>query len=276
MSDRAKINPTRRSILTGMAGCAGLGGIMAAIRPLPLARAAAATSKTFLLVPGAWHGGWCYRLVDEILTAKGHKVFRPTLTGLGNRSHLLSKNVNLDTHIADIVNLIKWENLDNVVLCGHSYGGWVIGGVAERVGPRISSIVFLDAFIPENRRAFIDSLPRDSRNAIIALFRKGAISIPPPPAKAFKLKDTHLAWVESKLTPHPIRTWLQKIRLSGAQGRVPKKTYIWASGYNYPAFRDIYTRLKSNPSWRTYEMPSGHNAMIDMPERLAEILQEVA
>lgn len=156
-----------------MAGCAGLGGIMAAIRPLPLARAAAATSKTFLLVPGAWHGGWCYRLVDEILTAKGHKVFRPTLTGLGNRSHLLSKNVNLDTHIADIVNLIKWENLDNVVLCGHSYGGWVIG-------------------------------------------------------------------------------------------------------YNNPAFRDIYTRLKSNPSWRTYEMPSGHDAMIDMPERLAEILQEVA
>ena len=277
MFDRAKTSVTRRSVLTGMAAGAGLGSVTAVMRPSPLARAAAATSKTFLLVHGAWHGGWCYSLVDEVLMAKGHKVLRPSLTGLADRSHLLSKDVTLNTHITDIVNLIEWENLDNVVLCGHSYGGWVIGGVAERVLPRISSNVYLDAFIPENRHAFIDSLPRDSRNAISDLLRKGTVSIPPPPATAFKLKDEHLAWVESKLTPQPIRTWLQKIKLiSGAQGRVPKKTYIWASDHNYPAFRDIYTRLKSTPSWRTYQMPSGHDAMIDMPERLAEILQEVA
>src|SRR5437868_11241121 len=107
-------------------------------------------SKTFVLVHGAWHGGWCWRRVADLLEAKGHKVYAPSLTGNGDRSHLLSKDVILDTHITDIVNLFKWEDLKDVCLVAHSYGGWPSSGALEQIGDRVSSIVWLDAFKPEN------------------------------------------------------------------------------------------------------------------------------
>lgn len=273
---RSRTYVSRRSVLAGLAAGAGVGGVIPALCRPALARAAVPKKHVFLLVHGAWHGGWCYGPVEKHLAAGGHRVLRPTLTGLAERSHLLNKKITLDTHITDIVNLIEWEDLENVVLCGHSYGGWVIGGVAERLLPRISSIVFLDAYIAQDRRAFVDSLPRDTRNTVRRLARKGALSIPPPRAKAFMVKEAYQAWVDSKLTAQPIRTWLQRIKLTGAQSRVPKKTYIRASRFNGPAFREIHARLKRSPSWMTYEMPCGHDAMIDMPERLAEILLEVA
>lgn len=272
----AKTYLTRRAVLSGLTAGAGLAGVISRVGVSALAQTPVPSKKTFLLVHGAWHGGWCYSPVEKYLTSKGHKVLRPTLTGLAERSHLLNRNVTLDTHIADIVNLINWEDLENVVLCGHSYGGWVIGGVAERLLPKISSIVFLDAYLPENRRAFVDSLPNATRRAVRILARDGALSIPPPPAKAFKLTGSQRIWVDSKLTPQPIWTWLQKARVTGALYRVPKKTYVWASKFNSAAFKRIYTRLGSDPSWRTYEMPASHDLMIDMPERLAEILMEAA
>src|SRR5438132_10901408 len=111
---------------------------------------AATTAKTFVLVHGAWHGGWCWRRVSDLLERQGHKVFTPTLTGLGERSHLLRAGINISTHVTDVVNLLKWEGLSGVVLCGHSYGGMVVSGVAEQMGDKIASIVFLDAFVPEN------------------------------------------------------------------------------------------------------------------------------
>ena len=104
----------------------------------------------FVLVHGAWHGGWCYARVRDRLVAQGHRVFTPTLTGLGERSHLMSKDINLDTHITDVVNVIKWEKLQNIVLCGHSYGGWIISGAAEQMLDAIGSIVFLDAFMRDD------------------------------------------------------------------------------------------------------------------------------
>ena len=100
---------------------------------------------TFVLVHGAWHGSWCWKRVRKAIRAQGHDVFTPTLTGVGERSHLLSPHVNLDTHLDDIVNLIRWEELSDVVLCGHSYGGCVISGVADRVPDRIGALVYLDA-----------------------------------------------------------------------------------------------------------------------------------
>ena len=106
----------------------------------------------FVLVHGAWHGGWCWRRVADRLEAKGHKVFTPTLTGLGERSHLLREGVNVSTHVADIVNVMKWERLDGVVLCGHSYGGMVVSGVAEQITGKIASIVCLDVCRPGPRR----------------------------------------------------------------------------------------------------------------------------
>src|ERR1700751_3053516 len=116
----------------------------------------AGARSTFVLVHGAWHGGWCWRRVSDLLEAKGHKVFTPTLTGLGERSHLLRAGINVSTHATDVVNLMKWERLSNVVLCGHSYGGRVGSRVAEQMAAAIDSIVFLDAFVPENGDSMFD------------------------------------------------------------------------------------------------------------------------
>ncbi len=136
---------TRRGVLAS----ATAGASVAALGGTP-AMAQTSAPKTFVLVHGAWHGGWCWRRVSDLLEKHGHKVFTPTLTGVGERSHLLDARINLATHITDIVNVIKWEELKDIVLVGHSYGGAVVSGVAEQIGDAIGSIVFLDAFEPEN------------------------------------------------------------------------------------------------------------------------------
>ena len=125
-----KIETTRRGALGAMAA-----GALAATAALPVA--AQGAQKTFVLVHGAWHGGWCWRRVSDLLERQGHKVFTPTLTGLGERSHLMSKNIQLATHVTDVVNHMKWEGLADVVLCGHSYGGMVVSGVAEQMAGQI-------------------------------------------------------------------------------------------------------------------------------------------
>ena len=123
---------------------------------------------TFVLVHGAWHGGWCWARVARLLTAAGHDVFAPTLSGLCERSHLRTPDTGLDTHILDVVNEMKWKGLQNVVLVGHSYGGMVISGVAEKMEKSIASFVMLDAFMPENGQAVIDMQPLAAREPILA------------------------------------------------------------------------------------------------------------
>ena len=236
----------------------------------------AMASKTFLLVHGAWHGGWCWRRVADSLTARGHKVFTPTLTGLGARSHLMNDAIDLDTHVADIVNFIKWEGLADVVLCGHSYGGMVISGVAEQVLPAISSIVFLDAFVPDNGEAMVDIAAPAAREGIMAVLRQGGKTAPARTAAMFNVNEKDRAWVDSLLMPQPIGTMTQGMKLSGARERVPSKAYIRATGYENPVFDRYYAKLKSDPSWRVFEAPCGHDVMVDMPELLAEILERVA
>lgn len=230
--------------------------------------------RTFVLVHGAWHGGWCWRRVADILQSRGHLVFTPTLTGLGERSHLINQDIDLATHITDVVNIFQWEELKGVVLCGHSYGGFIISGVVEKVLPQVFSLVYLDAFVPQDGQAFFDlSLRRD---AITEATKGGDMSVKPPPAEFFNVNIKDRGWVDGKTTPQPIGTFLEKIKLTGAYEQVPKKTYIRAMHYSQPAFDKVFQKRKANPSWRTFELPSGHDVMIDMPEQLAEILLEVA
>src|SRR5712691_4183158 len=140
MSETNDPSVTRRAMIAAATvGAAALGG----------SPAAAQAGRTFVLVHGAWHGGWCWRRVADLLQARGHKVYTPTLTGVGDRSHLLGHDIDLDTHIADIVNLFEWEDLTAVCLVAHSYGGWPCSGALEHVLDRVSSIVWLDAFRPE-------------------------------------------------------------------------------------------------------------------------------
>jgi pimeloyl-ACP methyl ester carboxylesterase len=232
--------------------------------------------KTFVLVHGAWHGGWCWRRVADLLEQRGHRVFTPTLTGLGERSHLMSADIDLDTHIADVLNVLKWEDLKDVVLVAHSYGGWPVSGTIERTPDRITSVVYLDAFVPEDGQKSLDTASDFSRKAFLEAIAKGEISRAAPAAATFQVNEKDQAWVDSKMTPQPMGVSLQPIRLTGARERVQKKIYIRAPKYPQPFFDSYYKAKQDDPSWQTYEVPCGHDVMIDMPERLTEILLAAA
>jgi pimeloyl-ACP methyl ester carboxylesterase len=231
---------------------------------------------TFVLVHGAWHGGWCWQRVADRLRGGGHTVFTPTLTGLGERSHLLRAGIDLKTHIADVVNVMKWEGLSGVVLCGHSYGGMVISGVAEALPQAIRSIVFLDAFVPRHGEAVQDLTGPAVKEAAQAALQRGDIVIPPRPAEAFGVNPADRAWVDRLCVGQSIGTFSDKIALTGARDRIARKSYIRAKSYANPGFDRALGEVRSDPSWRSYELPSGHDVMVDMPERLTEILLEVA
>ncbi len=233
-------------------------------------------ARTFVLVHGAWHGGWCWQRVADRLRGAGHAVFTPTLTGLGERSHLLRAGIDLTTHITDVINVIKWEGLTDVVLCGHSYGGFVISGVAEQMTPAIRSIVFLDAFVPRNGESVQDLTAPAVKDSIAAALQRGDIAISPRAAEAFGVNAADRAWVDRLCVGQPIATFTGKIALSGARDRIARKTYIRAESYANPGFDRALESAQSDSSWRTYGVPCGHDVMVDMPERLSEILLEVA
>ncbi len=231
--------------------------------------------KTFVLVHGAWHGGWGWARVAGRLRSRGHTVFTPTLTGLGERSHLLHSGINATTHITDILNLIEFEELSDIVLIGHSYGGCVISGVAEKVPGAIRSIVFLDAFLPDDGDATLDLVQPAVQKVIRAAIARGDSTVPVRNAAAFNVNEKDRAWVDSLAGPHPIGTFTEKLKLIGARDRIAKKAYIRASGYPNVSFEKAHARAEAE-GWRTYEVPCGHDVMIDEPDRLTEILLEVA
>jgi pimeloyl-ACP methyl ester carboxylesterase len=262
---------TRRAVLTGMAAGIGVIGMVE-----QASAQAQANAKTFVLVHGAWHGGWCWRRVADLLQKQGHKVFTPTMTGLGERSHLIDAKVNLATHITDIVNVIKWEGLRDIVLVGHSYGGCIISGVAEQMGDAIGSIVFLDAFVPENGDTLATKASQPVREAIAGLVEKGETAMKPVSAAVFRVNEKDRAWVDAMCTPHPVATLTDKITITGARDRIAKRAYIRAKGYPSVPFDGFHERLKADAGWRVYELPCGHDVMVDMPDRLSEVLVEVA
>jgi len=230
--------------------------------------------KTFVLVHGAWHGGWCWCRVADLLMKAGHRVFAPTLTGLGERSHLLRADINLSTHVTDIVNVLKWERLTDVVLCGHSYGGFVISGVAEKLSEAIASIVFVDAFVPENDDTVMKAASPATRERLNEVVSRGGTIVGPVPAAVFQVNEKDQAWVDELCTPQPIATFSERIVLTGARERIGKKLYLRASGYGSPSFDAALAKVRGRPAWRVFEMACGHDIMVDMPEELAKILTE--
>jgi len=263
---------TRRAALGGAAlgvGAAALGGA-----PV-LAQGGA--RKTYVLIHGAYHGGWCWRRVADRLEAKGHKVYAPSLTGNGDRSHLLSKDINLDTHITDIVNLFVWEDLKDACLVAHSYGGWPSSGALEKIHDRVSSIVWLDAFKPENGQKGLDYVSEFSRKAMEEAVARGEPGRKPPAPKAFGVNEKDQAWVASKLTEQPNGVAVQPIALTGARERIARKTYIRAPKYPQKAFDSAFEACKADKSWHTLvNETTGHDVMVDEPEWLANVLLQVA
>jgi len=231
--------------------------------------------KTFVLVHGAWHGGWGWVRLAELLRRQGHVVFTPTLTGLGERAHLLRPDINASLHIADVVNVIRYERLSDIVLVGHSYGGCVISGVAEVVPDKIAALVFLDAFIPDDGQATVDMVQPAVKEIILAAAARGETTVPVRNAAAFNVNEKDQPWVDSLAGPQPIGTMTEKLKLTGARDRIANKVYIRAAGYPNVSFEAAHARAKAQ-GWRTYDVPCGHDVMIDRPERLAEILNEIA
>jgi len=260
---------TRRHVVAGV-------GALATVTATSKSIAQPAAPKTFVLVHGAWHGGWCWRPVSDSLVKQGHRVFSPTLTGLGERSHLLNKNINLTTHITDIANVIQYEDLSSIVLVGHSYGGIIISGVAERLADKISSIVFLDAFLPEDGETLLQKSSPAFVTAINTAIEKGESGIKPPPAAAFGVPEKDRAWVDSKTTPQPVGTYTEPAVFKGARDKIAKKTYVRASGYKSAAFDANLAKVKAAGNWKVHELDIGHDVMVIDPARVTSIIVESA
>src|SRR5437879_11272240 len=225
----------------------------------------------FVLVHGAWHGGWCYQRVARHLRADRHDVYTPTLTGLGERSHLLTDTIDLNTHIQDVLNVIRWEGLDDVVLCGHSYAGMVVTAVADTIPAKISALVYLDAYVPKDGERVWDYFDEERRNTIMKdAAALGGYAIRPPPVEHFDVNEHDRKWVRAKLTPQPIRTLQQVIRLTGGYERSRRRVYVYATGPSSMA--GWYEELRDDPAWTIRVTACGHDQMLDAPEEIATIL----
>ena len=225
--------------------------------------AASSEKNTYVLVHGAWGGGWDWRHEDDLLTADGNKVFRASLTGQGERSHLASTNIDLDTHIQDVVNVILWENLHDVILVGHSYGGMVVTGVADRVPERIKRVVYLDAMLPENGESVGAIMPRrlpfDAPNGfIVPSWVKGN---PPPPHDV----------------PMPAKCFSQPLVLTGTANVAASYILTVDAGKQPPEddFYKFYQRAQAR-SWPARIMAGDHNVQRTHPQELARLLEQAA
>jgi pimeloyl-ACP methyl ester carboxylesterase len=237
----------------------------------------------YVLVHGAWHGGWCWGKVAERLRASGHRVFTPTLTGLGDRAHLIAPNVGLATFIEDVVSTIDMEDLRDVVLVGHSFGSPVIAGVADARADRIRRLVFLDSFLVQSGQSPFDQLPAEMVEARRAAAIKTSglygetLAMPPPAPSVFGVTDAkEAAWLASRLKPHPIKSYEDKLELKRPLGAGLPKTYIACTNPDYRANSAARQWVRTQPGWAYSELATGHDAMILAPDALTEMLMRDA
>lgn len=269
---------------------------------------------TFVLVHGTWHGGWCWKKVTPLLRDAGHAVFAPTLTGLGARAHLLTVDIGLDTHIEDIVNLLKYEDLHDVILVGHSYGGMVVAGAAQRLPDRLAHLVYLDAMFPMDddrsvrelqkrylgpqqwKRIEIDENP-------IRLHEPGAIeqSFPDPrtlpihhnpederrnkgwplfPPTAVPLcgvtDPDDVRWLRERLTPHPRKTFHQRVAGDDTTDRQVPRTFVLCPTLGEPDWFAAFGRRIAREGGHYYELAGGHDIMVTKPKELSALLMRLA
>jgi pimeloyl-ACP methyl ester carboxylesterase len=230
---------------------------------------------TFVLVHGAWHGGWCWRRVTPLLRAAGHEVHAPTLTGLGERAHLLTPAVDLETHVRDVLGLLDCEDVTDAVLVGHSYGGMVVTAVADRTPERLAHVVYLDAFVPDEGRCLLDLLAPGRADDFREQARRHGEGwkVPSPPLAYWGVTDpADVAWAEPRTSAHPLAAFEQPLRLERPGAAPPPRTYI---GTDHATFRRFAERARAEPGWRLGHLPTGHDAMITMPRELVALLLEI-
>jgi len=231
--------------------------------------------KTFVLVHGTWHGGWCWQNVASTLRNLGHTVYTPTLTGLGERNHLMSPTITFNTHIHDITELIAAEELKDITLVGHSYGALVNGAVAESMPDRIQKLICIDMPLLENGESFFNKLPTELQTITLQLTRDvgHGIGVPPMPAAAMGIPDGPDAeWVNRRLTQHPLITLQHPYTLRKPFGNTIPKTFIGCVNPVLFIMNDTLPKVRQNPEWTYLELNACHDAMITAPSLLTPLL----
>ncbi len=232
---------------------------------------------TFVLVHGMWHGGWCWKDVADILRARGHAVTAPTQTGLGERSHLMSKDITFDTFIGDIVNHLHWNELEDVTLVGHSFAGAVILGVADRAPHRLRRLIFLDGAVMDNAETWFGKLPGDIADERLAAAQEssGGVSLPVGEPETFGVTEPdQVAHLKRLLTPHPLGTCTTPLILNAPPANGIPVDYIACTDPAYPPAAGSHKRARTL-GWRMHELATGHDAMVSAPKATANLLEKV-
>ena len=231
----------------------------------------------FLLIHGAWHGGWVWNEISDILRYQRYSVSTPTLTGLGEKKHLLSSKITIETFIEDVVNHIVFENLNNIILVGHSFAGSVISGVADRLKDRIKKLIYFDAMILKDGQKPFDISPKEIVEQRIESAKKfgNNISIPAPSAAAFGVFDIKKSLIlEEKLTPHPLSAFQSKLILKNEVGNGIPLSYIFCTKPVYKSLessREVVRKMK----WPIFELNAGHDAMLTHPKETLNLLMKI-
>jgi pimeloyl-ACP methyl ester carboxylesterase len=221
---------------------------------------------------GAWSAGWAWKKMRPRMAALGHVLWTPTYTGLGERAHLARPEVNLTTHITDVVQVLEMEDLEEVVLVGHSYGGMVATGVADRVPERLAKVVYLDAFVPEDGQSLASLAGQDPAQMRADAEDGWRSPYRPMPADT---SEEDLAWAMARRMSHPVECFIEPVRLTGAGASLPRH-YIYALK-KYPAdvFGRFHEMAKTTPGWTAHEIDASHNPHITTPDALAEMLDGI-
>jgi len=227
---------------------------------------------TFVVAHGAWSAGWAWKKVHPLMSARGHHFVTPTYTGLGERAHLARPDIDLDAHIADILAVLEFEDLTDVNLVGHSYGGMVATGVADRARERIAQLIYLDAFVPEDGESLLDLVSPEMRAQ--RQIGPDGWRIPPSQMSA-DTSPEDLAWCKPRRQPTPAKTFSQKLRMQNGPLTLPRH-YIYCTRHSPDdRFRRFYERAKRE-GWGTYEIDSSHSAQVTNPAALADLLDKIA
>jgi pimeloyl-ACP methyl ester carboxylesterase len=231
-------------------------------------------APTFLVCHGAWSAGWAWKKMHPLMSAAGHRLITPTCTGLGERVHLANPSIDLETHIQDILNVIRYEDLRDIVLLGHSYGGMVATGVADRARDCIAQLIYLDAFVPGNGQSLLD-LNEPARQRMQELANAGdGWRVPPNPTPP-DTSQADLEWLTERRVDMPIKCFEMTLKLQGGELQLPR-SYIYATRIT-PAdtFGPFARCARSEPGWRYYEIDASRSPHVTAPETLAALLQKI-
>ena len=237
----------------------------------------------FVLVHGAWHGGWCWQRVTSLLQQQGHRVHAVTLTGLGERAHLLSPAITLDTHIDDVISAIEVEELSDVILAVHSYAGMIGTAVADRLGKHLKHLVYVDAVLPKPGESWSSTQSAATQQQrLTAAQATTRFSFPPPDPEVFGLIDADHAWVKRRQTPHPGNTYQAPLNFDVQRVAAVPRTFVNCTQPALGTIEPSRLRAKDSKFWngawlpnsKIVELKTGHDPMISEPAALTRILQD--